>query len=282
MKEAPYTQFTLWRSENLYNIDFAAYSLSHHHFPRHFHDHYVIELVLNGIDSFYCNGKSYKAIDNQMVFINPGEVHTGSTVSHTPLHYFSLYPDRKSLEQIADVLNITLPADFSFSQTVLPYTSLTEKFRRLYTSLSSSNNILEHQEVFIDCMQALLQQPGSKHDADTQRDKRVDILVDFIHTYFKEDITLQQMAELVRLNPFHLIRVFKQAIGLSPYEYLLIVRTEYSKQLLRKGYKVQDAALDSGFYDASHFNRMFRRIAATSPKAFRSSKSQYHTILKKG
>lgn len=280
MKEAPHTQLTLWRSESLYNIDFAAYSLSNHHFPRHFHDHYVIELVLNGIDSFYCNGRNYKASDSQMVFINPGEVHTGSTVSHTPLNYFSFYPDGKALTQIAELINIKLPADFNFGQVVLPYSSITEKFRQLYYTMGSSKSSLRQQEIFIDCMQTLLQQPGNKADTVDKKDKRVEILTDFIHTYFKEDITLQQMAELVRLNPFHLIRVFKKATGLSPYEYLLIVRTEYSKQLLRKGYKVQDAALDSGFYDASHFNRMFRRIAATSPKTFRSSKSQYRTISK--
>lgn len=274
MKETPYTQLTLWRSENLYNIDFAAYSLSNHHFPRHFHDHYVIELVLNGIDSFYCNGNNYQATENQMIFINPGEVHTGSTVSHTMLNYFSLYPDRKTLEQVAEMIHIKLPADFNFSQAVQSYGSITEKFRQLYHTMGSSRSSLKQQEIFIDCMQALLQQPGSKPDTVDKKDKRIQVLIDFIHAYFKEDITLQQMAELVRLNPFHLIRVFKKATGLSPYEYLLIVRTEYSKQLLRKGYKVQEAALDSGFYDASHFNRMFRRIAATSPKTFRLSKSQ--------
>jgi AraC-like DNA-binding protein len=87
------------------------------------------------------------------------------------------------------------------------------------------------------------------------------------------------MAALVNVNPFHLTRLFKKATGLSPYDYLLIVRTEFARQLLAKGYKVQDAAQEAGFYDSSHLNRSLRKIAGTSPKSFLSSKGQYRTIF---
>jgi mannose-6-phosphate isomerase-like protein (cupin superfamily) len=109
---ASINQFQLWRSEQLFNIDFASYSLSHHRFSKHFHDHYVIELVVKGMDTFYCAGKTYTATNNQLVFINPGEVHTGSTMEDTPLSYFSLYPDKKTILAIAEALeckNILVP-----------------------------------------------------------------------------------------------------------------------------------------------------------------------------
>ena len=114
----PIQQISLWRKEDLFNIDFASYRLSNHSFSKHFHNHYVIELVINGTDEFYCNGKNFSAKKNQFVFINPGEVHTGSTVSKTPLHYYSLYPDRKTLEKIAGKLEMHLPFDFSFKNTL--------------------------------------------------------------------------------------------------------------------------------------------------------------------
>jgi hypothetical protein len=55
----PRTGLFLWRSEQLFNIDFASYTLSNHSFTRHFHDHYVIELVLSGADRFYCDGNTH-------------------------------------------------------------------------------------------------------------------------------------------------------------------------------------------------------------------------------
>ena len=281
MKAAvPFTRFSLWRKDSLFNIDFASYSLSHHHFPRHFHDHYVIELVVNGVDNFYCDGKNYTAENDQLVLINPGEVHTGNTVSDTPLQYYSLYPDKKALQQVAASLGICLPEDFYFQRSLLDQSRLTEKFKMLFNSFDSTYSVLQQQEFFFDCMYELLQ-PADVADHQSSlpynKDNRVQLLIDFMYSHYKEDISLQQLADLVRVNPFHLVRLFKKSVGISPYDYLLIVRAENAKQLLRKGFKVKDAATASGFYDSSHFNRMFYRIAGTSPKSFRSSKSQYRT-----
>jgi AraC-like DNA-binding protein len=277
---APLTQFSLWRSEQLFNIDFASYTLLHHSFSRHFHDHYVIELVINGADGFYCNGNNYTAEDNQLVLINPGEVHTGSTISDTPLQYFSLYPDQKALQEVAASLDIQLPDDFYFQRALVDRSSLTQKFRLLFNSFKTANGLLQQQELFFDCMYELLQ-PSTFTNyslmSTNQKDSRIQLLVDFIRSHYQEDISLHQMAELARLNPFHLVRLFKKTTGLSPYNYLLILRIEHAKQLLRKGFKVQEAAAEAGFYDASHFNRMFYKIAGTSPKSFRLSKSQYCT-----
>lgn len=278
--QTPLTQFSLWRSENFFNIDFACYTLSHHSFPRHFHNHYVIELVLNGADKFYCDGKMYTAYGKQLVLINPGEVHTGSTVADNHLQYYSLYPDNKTLQQVAEAMDITIPANFIFRHCLADQSFLTEKLYAFFNALASDTDTLQQQEIFFECMQELLQQKQAKSaHVFNDKDQRIKYLVDYISTYFRDDISLQQMAALVNLNPFHLVRIFKKTVGISPYDYLLITRTEHAKQLLRAGYQVQEAAITSGFYDSSHLNRSLRRIASTSPKSFLLSKSQYRTIF---
>jgi AraC-like DNA-binding protein len=277
----PQTRFSLWRSDRLFNIDFAGYDLSNHSFARHFHDHYVIELVTSGADRFYCNGKNYTAEKEQLVLINPGEVHTGSTIAGTPLQYYSLYPGKDALQQIAASLHLSLPRDFNFQQTLVQRSGLTGKFLSFFQLFHDDAVVsLQQEELFLECMHALLKStltPYSSSPPIDQKDKRVDRLIDFMHAHFKEEISLQQIAEQVALNPFHVVRFFKRSVGISPYEYLLIIRTEYAKQLLRQGYKVSDAALEAGFYDASHFNRLLRKFAGTSPKSFLLSKGQYCT-----
>lgn len=271
--QTPLTEFTLWRSEQLFNIDFALYTLSHHHFPRHFHDHYVIELVLEGADSFYCDGKNYTAYSNQLVLINPGEVHTGSTVNDIPLRYFSFYPDQKAMQQVAEAMDISLPDGLHFRKTLPRLPSLNARLTRLFYSLRSNHDSLHQQEIFFDCMHGLLQQQPPKEEAvSNSRDPRINLLIDFIRSRFKEDISLKKMAELVSISPFHLVRLFKRHTGISPYEYLLVIRTEFAKKMLRKGYKVQDAAREAGFYDTSHFSRSLRKMTTTSPRSFLSSR----------
>jgi len=235
-------------------------------------------MVLEGADGFYCDGKQYTAYPGQLVLINPGEVHTGSTAGDKPLRYFSFYPDRKALQQVAETLDIPIPADLNFPKSLQNLSSLTQKLQRLAVSFMNEADPLNQQEIFFDCMQELLQQdPAKAGNIPGKKDQRVTMLVDFIHAHFREEISLEQMAKLVNLNPFHLTRLFKKTTGLSPYDYLLITRTGYAKQLLRKGYKVQEAAQQAGFYDTSHFNRSLRRMTGTSPRSFLSSKSQYRT-----
>ena len=234
-------------------------------------------------DTFYCAGKTYTAEKNHLVFINPGEVHTGSTRADTSLQYYSLCPDKQAMQQVAETLEIAIPADFNFQHALLKQPLLEEKFIPLFRSFyGSPDDSLLQEELFFHCMYAMLHQTNNKNyplSSTIQKDIRVQLLTAYIRTHFQQQISLQQLASLVNLNPFHLVRLFKKAVGVSPYYYLLIIRAEHARQLLRQGYQVQEAALEAGFYDASHFNRLFRKIAGLSPKSFRSSKCQYRTIF---
>ena len=276
----PIQQVSLWRKDLLFNIDFASYTLQHHSFSKHFHDHYVIELVVSGADNFYCNGKNFTATKNQLVFINPGEVHTGSTVAGTPLCYYSLYPDTKAFEKIAASLETKLPEDFFFEKTLLEQPQLVGKFEALFRSFQHSFHESKEEEIFFDLMYAIFSAPNSNFmPANSKEDSRVRRLIDFIKGNFRQQLCLKNFAEHVNLNPFHLVRLFKKATGLSPYDYLIFTRIEFAKTMLKRGSPVQEVARDAGFYDTSHFCRLFKRSTGISPKDYRSYKSQYHTIF---
>lgn len=274
---APLTEIKYWKNESFFSTGLASYKLTHHSFPKHFHEHYVIELVVKGADQFYCDGKTHMAAPHQIVFINPGEVHTGSTVSDNELHYYSISPSIKSLQQIAALSGRSLYNDFCFQHALTNHPLLVHKMLLLFRAVESSfTESLHREELFLDFVNAAIDSISSVQDENVAikhgKDIRMTILIDFIRSSFKESISLQQMAAQVNISPVHLIRLFKAVTGLSPYEYLLILRIEHAKQLLQKGHSVQDAAWESGFYDASHFIRLFRKISAASPKVFRSSK----------
>jgi AraC-like DNA-binding protein len=60
-----------------------------------------------------------------------------------------------------------------------------------------------------------------------------------------------------------------------------MTRAEKAKQLLRTGCRVEEAALETGFYDSSHFYRIFRKMSGISPLSYRLCKGQYCTGLDK-
>ncbi|MEN3003971.1 helix-turn-helix domain-containing protein [Dehalobacterium formicoaceticum] len=84
------------------------------------------------------------------------------------------------------------------------------------------------------------------------------------------NITLQDVAKAVSLNPSYLSNLFKKSTGQSYSEYLNKVRIEASKQFLREGLPLAQIANNVGFADQSHFIKVFKRYEGVSPSKWLS------------
>jgi AraC family transcriptional regulator len=97
-------------------------------------------------------------------------------------------------------------------------------------------------------------------------------VVDYIASNLAEDGSLQDLADLVEMSLFHFCRSFTQSIGLTPHQYILHLRIEKAKGLLKnKRLGIADIASRLGFSDQSHFTNIFRRLAGTTPARWRAS-----------
>ncbi|MEM8804564.1 MAG: AraC family transcriptional regulator [Cyanobacteria bacterium P01_G01_bin.38] len=97
-------------------------------------------------------------------------------------------------------------------------------------------------------------------------------VLDYIDAHLGSELTLADLAELVGMSQFHFGRLFKQSLGLSPYQYLLQQRVERAKQLLKHtaDKSIVEIALECGFNSHSHFGRKFRQLTGITPKAYRT------------
>ena len=71
-----------------------------------------------------------------------------------------------------------------------------------------------------------------------------------------------------KLNSFYIIRLFKQELNISPHQFLLNLKINKSKELLKAGNSIVNTALECGFTDQSHFHRNFVNMVAITPKKF--------------
>lgn len=95
-------------------------------------------------------------------------------------------------------------------------------------------------------------------------------LISALEQRYSEPWTLAQMAGLARLSRTSLLRVFRQATGKSPIDFLIGLRIEAAKRLLRQGERsMTDIALETGFGDSNYFARQFRLVTGSTPTAFR-------------
>lgn len=85
-------------------------------------------------------------------------------------------------------------------------------------------------------------------------------------------VSLSEVAAECKLSVSHFARSFKQAVGQTPYRWLLDQRLDAAKSLMQhSGLRLSEIALGCGFADQASFTRAFKKIAGTSPGDWRRS-----------
>lgn len=91
----------------------------------------------------------------------------------------------------------------------------------------------------------------------------------FIDSHFAEKINVDNIADEAYCSKFHFIRLFKKIYGNTPHQYLIQVRIDRAKQLLKKDMSVADACFGVGFESISSFKALFKKMAGITPTAYR-------------
>jgi AraC family transcriptional regulator len=96
-------------------------------------------------------------------------------------------------------------------------------------------------------------------------------IVEFIEGHLEAGPTLEQMAAIAGLSPYHFARQFKTATGLPPHQFVIARRVERAKELLQRrgGLNLAAVAARVGFADEGHFVRHFKRLVGVTPGRFR-------------
>ncbi|MFC4307797.1 helix-turn-helix domain-containing protein [Steroidobacter flavus] len=95
----------------------------------------------------------------------------------------------------------------------------------------------------------------------------------YIEANLDRSIRNEELATLVRLNPSHFGRAFRNSLGEPPHEYVIRRRVERAQGLmLSTDATLSEIALDCGLADQSHLTRLFRRFAGESPRAWRRAR----------
>lgn len=94
-------------------------------------------------------------------------------------------------------------------------------------------------------------------------------VIEYIDEHLAERLSLETIAQQIGISQFYFCHLFKQSMGVSPYQYLLKQRIERSKQLLLQTRpNIADIALTVGFSNQSHFTRQFKQVVGITPKRF--------------
>ncbi|MBZ0295483.1 MAG: AraC family transcriptional regulator [Anaerolineae bacterium] len=255
--------------------EFDALELLHaryitHSFSRHIHEGYAIGVIEAGAETFYYRGAIHVAPAGTVVVINPGEIHTGQAVNINGWKYRMFYPALKTLQDIAsEITGRTWPMPF-FGQPVIRDKQLAQQLIALHQSMATDASLLALSSglrtVFGELIlrHAVNAPPRQQSTPFSINDVRR-----YIETNHERNLSLQELATVAGLSPYHLAHTFRQEIGLPPHQYLIHTRIQRAKELLRNGVPLTDIASTIGFTDQSHFTRQFKRVVGVTPGQYR-------------
>ncbi|NCC25506.1 MAG: AraC family transcriptional regulator [Deltaproteobacteria bacterium] len=263
------------RPREIQGLEIQEVINSNYSFPNHTHGFHSVGVMDAG--SCYCrrprSGNAFVR-GGEIALFNPGLVHSGVIEdSKTRISYrvFSFENPliEKALQDLAG--KDGLP---EFKSVVVKDRLTSDTLSRLNRAAVSGTSRLALDAALARAAAVLLTRHCeiASRVPKTRESGAVRRAQDYLHGNLSEKVSLEKLSEVTGLSRYHLLRVFRESIGLPPHSYHLQLRIEHAKQLLRSGIPFADAALRSGFSDQSHFGNTFRKYTGVTPSQYTSTR----------
>lgn len=99
--------------------------------------------------------------------------------------------------------------------------------------------------------------------------KKVDDVIRYLGQNYARDITLQELANTQDISVSYLGKIFRAVTNTTPIDYLIQIRINQAKQMLREDFSIAETAALTGFYDTYHFSKTFKMREGISPSEFK-------------
>jgi AraC-like DNA-binding protein len=259
-------QVKFWRVAYLNDLELMHGSNITHDYPQHIHETYCIVIVLRGEETHICRNMRHKALPGSILLINAEEPHSSKSVG---TEYRIIYASAKILGRIGlDVLGRNFET-VHFRNPIFHDRSVFHSLLKLHLKLEQNiSSPLEQESEIISTIGSLLARHAEYNSVLQPVGKELrytEVVRNYLRAHYSENITLSELASLTNLSPFHLLRSFREHVGVPPHEYQTQVRITHAGRLIRLGRPISEAALETGFFDQSHLSRHFKRITGMTP-----------------
>lgn len=224
---------------------------------------------VNGKGILHIEGNEFIISENMGFFFHPGIAHEYYAISE-PWETRWLTFNGYAVRQLLEVLKIKEWEVFCLSnrQTV-------EKLmERIYASAQSANAEKGFETSSLLYM-FLLEIRNCIELGDSRqkypKHKQLQPVISFIEQNYHENISLEDMSEILNVTPYHLCRLFKQAFDMRPFAYLTRFRIRKAKEMMMESGSepVKEIASKVGYNDTSYFCAVFKEYEGLTPKEFR-------------
>lgn len=268
MKQEKATLYTL---ENLDNMELLSATYISQKFPAHYHDTFCIGVLEEGSEILSFSDRDLIVPANSIILINPNEVHANYALDEDGWKYKMMYVNGDILKYIASQVEGFQYPTICFEHFCFRDEFVFGKIKSLF-NFSEEKPFQDIEQQLTSILTYLIVNYGVENKNHTiEYENNIKDLKSFLDEKFDTKLNLDDIAKTTGVNKFKIIREFKKSTGLTPLSYVLYKRIQKAKILIKENIKLSHVALESGFYDQSHFSKYFKNYVGVTPISYLQS-----------
>jgi len=248
------------------NVELLRKESSKHEYPDHYHETFCVTLIKSGT----LTESEFILPTGAIVIAHPFEVHNNELIRDVEYAFTTFY---LSPDLFSTLIGET---DCSFEDKVIYDESLFNSFDRLANALLIGNCESADKQELTNILYSNLASLTLRHSTPKPfhtltKPKLIDEIKNLILENLDTKMSIEKLAGKVGMGKYKFIRWFKKHVGLTPYDFIILNRILAGQKMIREGKPLLNAAMDTGFYDQSHFSNYFKRFIGLTPKSYQQS-----------
>lgn len=238
------------------------------HYKSHLHNTFSIGAIDAGEVLYSVANKNASLKPKSLAIINPEVLHSCNPLVSCQRSYYMLYIDTSWALKIQQSLFDT-DSFINSSLIFLNDEKIYESYINTMDFFMRDGYLLEKEQMMVEFLTMIFPKIiKDKSFTCKQLSKDVEKLKKILSANFEEDLTLDMVSKLLHVNPYTLLRHFKDEVGITPHAFRMNARVEFAKEMLQSEKDIAQVALSCGFFDQSHFHKHFKSITTVTPKEY--------------
>ena len=244
---------------------------------------YIFIYCVKGYGWYILNGKRFDIAPNRFFILPPNVPHSYGCDGDNPWTIYWIHLKGKKAPLLAGEFFQPTTIEFDNDSRIRERIAL---FDEIYNTLNAgydTNNLIYASlclGYFLGSLKYLKNFRKSKTTKNEYGKSFIHQVTHYMNENLNKEIRIDQLAMQLGYSPSYFYRLFMQATGYSPTQYLLHLRLQNARQLLvQSNYKISQVAAMTGFNDPYYFSRIFTKYGSCSPAAYRKRQKMAQSLI---
>lgn len=258
-------------------LHFLLVNSNNNYSPLHWHGHLEIIFIQTGYMTAYISDRKYTLRKNDMLVVGSRELHSTRTWGETNYLLLQIPTDYLS-RVLSNVSLIQFQEYFPAITMNTPQRQLCGCLLELVKTYTEKEDgyLLHFSSVVYEFLYILYRNYSSRISLQTREKEnrnfeRMEEIIQYVKTHYKQEISLNEAAQLINVSPEYFCRLFKKHTGQTFLEYVNAVRLiHFHRELFSTDYSITELMARNGITNYKVFIRTFKDTYGTTPGKLRA------------